>query len=216
MIIQRKEVTVIKEKKYVLSAGVFAFACNLVLFAVKLYIGLGSGSISIYSDGINNFFDCLSGALAIGTMIALSRMQSENGEKIVSRTQHLISFVMSIVVAFSGFYFAYNSLERFVYPTPVTYLQKYLLIIVGTTLVKLFMIFVFRYLSEKAESPVIKVMAVDGILDFFVSGVTVLTLVLTKNGGYVYDSVCGLVIGIIIMVSAVKLTVSSVKAIIFD
>lgn len=206
----------IKEKKYVMSAGVFAFACNLVLFAVKLYIGLGSGSISIYSDGINNFFDCLSGALAIGTMIALSKIQSENSEKIINRTQHLLSFVMSIVVAFSGFYFAYNSLERFVYPTPVTYLHKYLLIIVGTTLVKLFMIFVFRYLSKKAESPVIKVMAVDGILDFFVSGVTVLTLVLTKSGGYVYDAVFGVVIGVVIMVGAVKLLVSSVKAIIFD
>jgi divalent metal cation (Fe/Co/Zn/Cd) transporter len=78
------------------------------------------------------------------------------------------------------------------------------------------MIFVFRYLSKKAESPVIKVMAVDGILDFFVSGVTVLTLVLTKSGGYVYDAVFGVIIGIIIMVGAVKLLVSSVKAIIYD
>lgn len=199
-----------------MSAGVFALCVNLILFAVKLYVGLASGSISIYSDGINNFFDSVSGALAVGTVAALSKVQSENGEKVVTRTQHLLSFVMSIVVAVSGFYFAYNSLERFVYPTPVNYMVKYLWLIVGTTLVKLLMIFVFRFLSEKAKSPVIKVMAVDGVLDFFVSGVTVLTLILTKNGGYAYDSVCGLIIGIIIMVGAIRLVVSSVKAIIFD
>jgi len=207
---------VIKDRKYVLSAGVFAFVCNLLLFLVKLYVGLASGSISIYSDGINNFFDCLSGALAFGSIIALSRIKSEEGGKIVERTQHLLSFIMSVIVAISGFYFAYNSLERFVYPTPVNYMTKYLWIIVGTTLVKLLMIFVFRFLGKKAESPVIRVMAVDGVLDFFVSGVTVLTLVLTKNGGYAYDAVCGLVIGILITVGAIKLVVSSVKAIIFD
>lgn len=149
-------------------------------------------------------------------MVALSKVKNENGEKIVTRTQHLLGFVMSVVVAVSGFYFAYNSLERFVYPTPVNYMEKYLWLIVGTTLVKLFMIFVFRFLSKKAESPVIKVMAVDGVLDFFVSGVTVLTLVLTKSGGYAYDALCGLIIGIIIMVGAIRLVISSVKAIILD
>ncbi len=199
-----------------MNAGVFALCVNLILFAVKLYVGLASGSISIYSDGINNFFDSVSGALTVGSMVALSKVKNENGEKIVTRTQHLLSFVMSVVVAASGFYFAYNSLERFVYPTPVNYMEKYLWLIVGTTLVKLFMIFVFRFLSKKAESPVIKVMAVDGVLDFFVSGVTVLTLVLTKSGGYAYDALCGLIIGIIIMVGAIRLVISSVKAIILD
>lgn len=208
--------TVIKDKKYVLSAGAFAFVCNLMLFAVKLYVGLASGSISIYSDGINNFFDCLSGALAVGAFVALDRIRNEEGEKIVRRTQSLLSFVMSVIVAFSGFYFTYNSLERFVYPTPVNYLEKYLYLILGTTAAKLMMIFVFRYLGKKADSPVIKVMAVDGVLDFFVSGVTVLTLILTKSGGYAYDAVAGVVIGVIITVGAIKLVVSSVKQIIFD
>ena len=188
----------------------------MILFGIKLYVGLASGSISIYSDGINNFFDCLSGALAFGTIIALSRISHEDGERIVKRTQHLLSFIMSVVVAISGFYFAYNSLERFVYPTPVNYMTKYLWLILGTTLVKFLMIFVFRFLGKKAESPVIRVMAVDGVLDFFVSAVTVLTLVLTKSGGYAYDAVCGLAIGILITVGAIKLVISSVKAIIFD
>jgi pimeloyl-ACP methyl ester carboxylesterase len=120
------------------------------------------------------------------------------------------------VVAISGFYFTYNSLERFVYPTPVSYMKKYLWLIVITTIVKFLMIFVFRFLGKKAESSVIKVMAVDGVLDFFVSGVTVLTLVLTKSGGYAYDALCGLVIGIIIMVGAIRLVISSVKAIILE
>ncbi|MBO5937384.1 MAG: 30S ribosomal protein S17, partial [Clostridia bacterium] len=47
------------------------------------------------------------------------RVQHPLYKKIVKRTQHLLSLVMSVVVAIYGFYFAYNSLEMFVYPTHV-------------------------------------------------------------------------------------------------
>ena len=32
---------------------------NLILFLVKLSVGLSANSISIYSDAINNLFDCI-------------------------------------------------------------------------------------------------------------------------------------------------------------
>ena len=38
-----------------------AFALNVALFSVKLYVGLCANSISIYSDAVNNMFDSLSG-----------------------------------------------------------------------------------------------------------------------------------------------------------
>ncbi len=102
----------IKNKKYVLAAAVVAFLCNFALFLIKMYVGLASNSISIYSDGINNLF--------------------------------------------------------------------------------------------------------DSVLDFFVSLVTVLTLVLTKSGGYAFDAAAGVIIGVIIIAGALKLVASSVKELIFS
>lgn len=209
-------VVVIKEKKYILSAGVFAFTCNLLLFAVKLYVGLSCNSISIYSDGINNLFDCLSGALTFVSFLAASRVSSESGETVLKRTQQLLSFVMSVAVAFSGLYFAYSSINRLMYPTPVWFSVSYFWIIAGTTLAKLIMFFVFLLLKKKTSSPIVKVMAFDGILDFFVSSVTVLTLVLTQHGSYAIDAICGLAISIIIVIGAIKLIISSVRELIFN
>ena len=208
--------SVISNKKYVLTAGVFAFWCNTVLFLLKLYVGLSSNSISIYSDGINNLLDSLSGVLATVCFLWAVRRTEDNKEKVLMRTEALVSFIMSIAVAFSAFYFGYNSLERFMYPTPVWYTHKYFVIILFTLWAKINMLIVFFLVKKKAASPITKVFAFDGMLDVFISAVTLLTLVLAKSGTYSADAVIGVIISIFMITGSIKLLVSSVKKIIFE
>lgn len=206
----------INDKKYVIISGLFAFWCNAVLFILKLYVGLSSNSISIYSDGINNLLDSLSGFLATACFLWAIRRTEENKERIIGRTEALVSFIMSLAVVFSALCFGYNSLERFMYPTPVWYTDKYFIIILFTLWVKLCMLFVLRLLKKKASSPITRVFAFDGILDVFISAVTLLTLILAKNGTYSADAVIGVLISIFLITGSIKLLAASVKAIIFD
>ena len=53
-----------------------AFALNVALFSVKLYVGLCANSISIYSDAVNNMFDSLSGLAAFICFAALLRARA--------------------------------------------------------------------------------------------------------------------------------------------
>lgn len=188
----------------------------MVLFLLKLYVGLSSNSISIYSDGINNFFDSLSGLLAVSAFLWAVKRTEENKGKILERTESLVSFIMSLAVAFSALYFGYNSLERFMYPTPVWYTHKYFVIILFTLLAKIGMMVVFYIVKKKTVSPVTKVFAFDGMLDVFISAVTLLTLVLAKSGTYSADAVIGVIISIFMIAGSIKLLVSSVKKIIFE
>lgn len=193
-----------------------AFWCNAVLFILKLYVGLSSNSISIYSDGINNLFDSLSGILATASFLWAFKRTEENKDKIFERTEALVSFIMSVATSFSALYFGYNSLERFMYPTPVWYTQKYFIIILFTFWVKICMLISFRILKKKTASPVTRVFAFDGVLDVFVSAVTLLTLLLAKNGTYSADAIIGVIISIFMITGSIRLLVSSVKRIIFE
>ncbi len=195
--------------KYITGGTAFALTVNLLLFAVKLYIGLSLNSISIYSDGINNLFDGLSGGLALGCLLFLSADKSLISKALVRNCENLLSFIMSVIVGIAGFSFAYSSLERLMYPTPVWYRKKYLYILIATALVKLLMHFVFKTLDKKTSSPVIRVMAFDSLLDFFVTSVTVMTLLASKHGSYSFDAFCGIGISIVILISAVKMVISS-------
>ena len=116
---------------------------------------------------------------------------------------------MSLIIAFTGLYFAYSSVERLMYPTSVSYRTKYLFILIATALVKLFMFTVFRYLQNKSRSDILRVMSTDCILDFFITSVTVMTLLISTYGTYAADALCGIVISIVITVSAVKMIKTS-------
>ena len=64
-----------------------AFALNVALFSVKLYVGLCANSISIYSDAVNNMFDSLSGLAAFICFAALLSSSSEGTRAIIKKAE---------------------------------------------------------------------------------------------------------------------------------
>ena len=186
-----------------------AFALNVTLFSVKLYVGLSANSISIYSDAVNNMFDSLSGLAAFICFAALLSSTSEAARAIIKKSEQFFSFVMSVIILLTGLYFAYNSLERLFYPTPISYLTHYLVLLMITVVVKLIMFFAYRGVYRVTGSPIIKVMAADSILDFFITLATVMSLTVSQYAEFAVDAVFGIVISIALIISALKLAKKS-------
>ncbi len=200
--------------KYLTGGTAFAFSANLILFAVKLYIGLSVNSISIYSDGVNNLFDSLSGIIAFLCLMLLSADKAPGAKAIIKNCENLLSFIMSVIVGITGFAFAYSSLERLMYPTPVWYRKKYLYLLIVTAGIKLCMHFIFKALGKKSPSPILRVMAFDSLLDFFITAVTVMSLIVSSYGSYSIDAICGIGISCVIIISAIKMIFSSASKLI--
>lgn len=209
------EVWAIKQNtKITLSVCGFAFAANLVLFSVKLYVGLSSNSISIFSDAINNMFDSLSGLVTFICLMCVASSAKADADPVIRKAEQLFSFIISVITTLAGFYFLYNSLERFLYPAPVWYMTKYLVLICVTAVAKLIMFMFYRLMSKKSASSVIRVLALDSLLDFFITCATVISLVLSQNAGVAVDAIFGLVISCVIIISAVKMVLSGATSLI--
>ena len=181
------------------------------MFFTKLYIGLGANSISIYSDGVNNLFDSLSALISLLCLGFLLSTRDISSKSYISKTEDLLTFIISVIISFTGFYFAYSSVERLMYPTSISYRTKYLWILIATAVAKLLMFAVLKTLNKKGDSDILKVMSVDCILDFFITSVTVMTLLISTYGTYAADALCGIVISAIITVSAVKTVLASCR-----
>lgn len=203
-----------KKDKAVFYVCSVAFSVNIVLFFIKLYIGLRTNSISIYSDAVNNLFDSLSGLLTLVTLSMIIKNADLSTESTVRKSEQLFSFLMALAVAFTGFYFAYSSVERLMYPTPVWYTGLFLAVLIFTSLIKAGMFFFYKAFYQKTSSPVVRVMAYDSLLDFFITAVTVLTLYISGSGNFAFDAVFGIIISIAIIVSAFKLIISNAKGLI--
>ncbi len=200
---------IIKSKsKSVIPVCFFAFFSNLILFLIKLYIGLSSNSISIYSDGINNMFDGLSALLTAVCLGFLSKKLFVGSGAIIKKTEELLSLVLSTLVLISGGYFAYTSLERLIYPTPIWFSMKYLYLLGATAVFKLIMFLVYRTANKKADSQLIRIMSYDCILDFFITAVTIISLWVSARGSFSLDAFCGMFISVFIISGAIKMFLS--------
>lgn len=187
---------------------------NFLLFTVKLYIGLSSNSISIYSDGINNLFDGLSAAAGIISVLILSKSRDLSFVSRSEKTEQLLSFLLSAVIIVTGFIFLFNSIERLMYPAPVWFTVSYFYIIALTAAVKLAMFFFLKAQSRKTDSAVIRVMSLDSLMDFFITLVTLVTLYASQKGGFSLDACAGIVVSILILIPGVKSFAQSLRRLI--
>lgn len=193
-------------------AAVFGLTINFALFLIKLYVSISSGSLAIYCDGINNLGDTLSCIIALVGFALAIRLD----EKKSSRAQSLASFVIGLILAFTGAYFAYNGIERLMYPVPISFLYKYAILISVTALAKLIMGIVYFKINRKHASPVYKTLIMDSFLDCAVTLSTLISLTLSVKINFAIDSILSIVIGIAVATSAVKTLWAQCKYLIND
>lgn len=195
-----------------IKTAVFGFTLNFALFLIKLFVSISSGSLAIYCDGINNLGDTLSCIIAlIGFILAIKLNERKN-----SRAQALASFVIGLILAVTGGYFAYNGVERFLYPVQISYSFKYAILIAVTVIVKLIMGIVYLSVNKKHPSPVYKALITDSFLDCVVTACTLMSLTLSVKINFAIDGIISVIIGIAVAVSAIKSIIEQSKYLIND
>ena len=187
-------------KNYGITAMSVGTAANFVLFLTKVYVGISSNSLAIYCDAINNLGDTLACLTALGGFILIKKFTELQSK----RAQSLVTFVISLIIAVSGFYFVYNGAERVLYPLPVSYSIKYAILIGATIGVKILLGLFYWVFNKKSQSPMLKAMVLDSVLDCFITLTALIGLILVPKINFALDGVLAVVTGIIITVSAVK------------
>ena len=178
---------------------------------MKLYAGLATASLCIYTDAINNLFDALSCLLAAGGLRLASRGKSPAYPDGLGRAEDLAGFLMAVSVAFTGAYFAYRALDRFMYPRPVNYQVFHAVLLGATVPVKLAMGFAFGRLSRRSGSLIEQTIRTDSFSDCGVTAMTLLSFILSSYSGLRADAVFGLAISVVVIVNAFRLVLRSAR-----
>lgn len=194
---------------------ILAVLINFILFAVKLYIGLRTNSLCIYTDSMNNLADTLSAGLGFLGLFFVAKNPTARFPYGFGRLESLTGFVMAAIMTAAGFSFAYRSLERFFAPVPVWFSTKYAVTIAATCVVKLGMGVLLRAFRRRGgDSPVIRTLELDSFMDFSVTLATLISFSLTNYVHFVLDSVLGLVISVAIAAAGIRLILSAAAALI--
>ena len=93
-------------------AGIVGIISNGLLCAMKIVIGLISGSIAIVADGINNLADASSSVITLAGFRLASMPEDEEHPYGHARMEYLAGTAVSIVIILVGVELGKNSLEK--------------------------------------------------------------------------------------------------------
>lgn len=187
-------------EKYGVLGGVLGIICNLLLFGLKLGIGVISGSIAIISDSFNNLSDCGSSVVALlGAKLSNLRPDSEHpfGH---GRSEYVASLIVAFITMLLGFELLKGSVGKIANPTVMSLTPIMAVILILSVLVKVWMYSYNKYLGNKINSSVLIATAKDSISDVFATLAIIVASVIAKLCELpVIDGIIGLLVSVIIM-----------------
>lgn len=197
------------ERRMKLAVACSASGVNLVLGIVKVLAGVYTNSLSIVTDGVNNFGDVLSNAGAAAGFAVENKAPTRRFPGGFGRVEYIVSFVMAIIIMAVGGGFMYSAMDRVFYHPVVTFAWAQFGIVAATIAVKIGLAVMFRVAWKKSPSDVLKAQTADSILDACITTFALLGLFLSRYIQFPVDALIGIAISVVMIVAGLKLAVSA-------
>jgi len=192
-------------------AGIICIVCNILLFALKLAVGLISGSIAIMADAFNNLSDASTNIVAI-IGFKLSKIPADKEHPFGhARYEYISSFVVAAIIIFIGFEFSRDSIAKIIEPQKTSFDFILVFILISSMLIKLWMMHVNRQIDKIINSSVLAAAASDSRNDAVATGVILLGAVISHFCGIVLDGWLGLMVALFILYSGIMLIKETVS-----
>lgn len=197
------------------AAGIVGIVSNIVLFAVKVAIGIITGSVSVVADAINNLSDAGSSLFVfVGYHIAGKPADKEHpyGH---ARMEYLCGLFISVIITVLGVELLRDSVEKLLSGGGNAEFSAVSVTVMALTMaVKAGMAVYYRIMANKIDSQALRASSMDSLGDIFATGAVVFGMLISRYTGPLTDSVLGCVIAIYIIVMGIKLVKDSSETLI--
>lgn len=198
-------------ESYGILSGALGVICNLILFILKLSIGVFANSIAIISDAFNNVSDLGSSIVTIFGVKLSNRPPDEGHPHGHGRYEYITSLVVSFLIFAVGLEVLKSSINKVINPSSVEINPVIILILSSTILLKLWMFSYNKYIGEKINSSVNKANAYDSLNDVLATAAVIIGTVIGKYTHLPIDGILGLIISFVIMYSGFCIAKDSVS-----
>lgn len=192
-------------------AGATGIACNVLLFAVKLLIGIFSASVAIIADAFNNLSDAGSSVVTlIGFKLSSAPADKEHpfGH---GRIEYLSALAVAALIIVAGFELFKSAIEKILAPALPTVNWVTLAVLAAAIAVKLWMALFYRHIGKKISSEALIASYTDSRNDVICTLLVLFSSVIGWQCNIAVDGYIGLLVALFIMWSGflvIKDTVS--------
>ena len=185
-------------------ASLTGIVCNLLLFALKMAVGVSSHSLSVVADAFNNMTDFISSLVSLFAVKLSEKPADREHPYGHGRTEYIASFLVAVLIFVVGTNLLRSSVERILAPAPLQMSSASLVILAATVLVKLLLFLYFRHMGMKAELPVLLLSAKDALFDCLTTLITICALIFSPYVSFNIDAWAALGLSCLILFSSVQ------------
>lgn len=185
--------------KYGVLSGTVGIGLNVVLFAVKYFAGLISGSVAITADAFNNLSDAGSSVITLlGFRLASTKPDKEHpfGH---GRIEYLSALAVSMIIVLMGFEVGKSSVIKIISPVASEISALTISILVFSVIVKFYMYLYNRKYGKYIDSSAMAATAADSLSDAASTTVVLISMLIMKFLGVDVDGWCGILVALFIL-----------------
>lgn len=164
--------------KYGILSGCVGIAVNVILCAMKFFVGTLTGSIAITADAVNNLSDAGSSAVTVFGFKMAGKPADKDHPFGHGRIEYITAMIVSFIILFMGVELAIQSVEKIRTPESVQFSLIGAIIIGVSILGKLWLAFFNKGLGKKINSPAMTAVVADSLSDIAATTITLAALIL--------------------------------------
>lgn len=172
---------------------------NILLFAVKYFAGVISGSIAITADAFNNLSDAGSSVITLAGIQLANKKPDPDHPFGHGRLEYLSALAVSVIIIIVGFELLTSSVDKIRNPQPVEVSVVSVVILALSVLVKGYMFFYNRKIGQKINSAGMKATAMDCVGDSIATMVVLVSTLISYFTDVQIDGWCGILVSLFIM-----------------
>jgi len=197
--------------KYGSLEGWVSIVVNVILFCVKIAIGLAINSVALIADAIHTLADCATSVVVI-IGFKMSKKPSDKEHPFGhGRMESVATLVVSVLLFVAGFELLQKSVQSISNPQATTASVGVILLIIATIFIKELMARFSYILGDMIDSKALKADALHHRSDVLATTMVVAALIGSRLGFTRIDGIMGIHVSVIIFFSAYKIAKEAIN-----
>ena len=184
-------------------SGLVGLVSNVLLFGIKLAVGLISMSTAVIADAFNNLSDALSSVIGIVTAKLAGKRTDEKHPFGYGRIEYVATLIIAILITDVGIEFFKTSIHEIREPSPLHLRPGIFLFLLLTVGVKLWLFLFNRQMYKKTGNQTIRATSMDSLFDAVTCSVTLLAAALYYFVQINVDGWAGLIVSCVVIWSGI-------------
>ena len=187
-------------------ASIVASLTATFLIIIKLTIGILSGSVAVLASAIDSVLDLIISGFNYFALSKASEPSNQTFNYGKGKIEAIAAVIEGTVVATSGVFILYLSLQKLFTNEPIGYLNESILVMLISFVITLFLVMFLNFVAKKTNNLVIKSDALHYKTDLYTNGAILISLVVIYFTDFsLVDSIMGFGISIYIISEAYKI-----------